>query len=189
MGLVMKFSVVFAMYLALMGCGSSPDKQVSQVSETLKQLQQETAQSKEAIGRLQKEISQARESISKVEQEITQIGSATSKLDQDQASFKADQDKTLAQLKETLTKLQQEITQVRESSSKMERKISQSIRGAVRNLEKDKASLKAEQDKGLELLKENLTELQQEISHSKESGKPGEEKTPPKENPEKPPTQ
>jgi hypothetical protein len=123
-----RFSVVFAISLALMGCGSSLDKQVSQLAETVTKLQQETAQSKEAISRLQQEIAQARGSISKMELEMTQsIKGAVSKLEQDKA---------LAQLKETLTK-----------------------------------------------------QLQQEISQSKENSKPGEEKAPPKEGPEKSPTQ
>jgi hypothetical protein len=51
-----KFSVVFAMSLALMGCGPSLDKQVSQLAETVTKLQQETAQSKQAISRLQQEL-------------------------------------------------------------------------------------------------------------------------------------
>ena len=132
-----RFSVVFAMSLALMGCGSSLDKQVSQLAETITTLQQETAQSKEAVSRLQQEITQARESISKLEQEMTQsIKGTVSKLEQDKASLKADQDKALAQLKDTLTK-----------------------------------------------------QLQQEISQSKENGKPGEVKAPPKEGSQKPPTQ
>ena len=41
-----RFSVVLAMSLTLMGCGSSMDKQVSQLSETVTKLQQETDQCK-----------------------------------------------------------------------------------------------------------------------------------------------
>ena len=50
-----RFSVVLAMSLTLMGCGSSMDKQVSQLSETVTKLQQETAQSKEAVSKLELE--------------------------------------------------------------------------------------------------------------------------------------
>jgi archaellum component FlaC len=112
MEFVKRFSVVFAVSLALMGCGPSLDKQVSQLAEKVTKLEQEAAQSKEAINRLQKEIATARESVTKLEQSTTQsIEGAVSKLAQDQASLKADQQKALAHVREALTKLKQAISQ------------------------------------------------------------------------------
>jgi len=112
-----RFFVGFAMSLALMGCGSSLDKAVSQLAKTVANLPQETTQSKEAINRPQREITQARDSISKMEQETTQsMKGAVSKLEQDKASLKAQRDEALAQLNGVLTKLQQEIFQSKESS-------------------------------------------------------------------------
>ena len=43
--------MAFAVSLALVGCGSSVEKQVSQLSETVKSLEQQVSGSKEAIAK------------------------------------------------------------------------------------------------------------------------------------------